>query len=80
MSSLIQDLQTKQNTFQEFYDLTVRVLKYLPNIVTDNISSRGYITVHLLNNGSIINIQANQKHANKIEDISASVIDDAFGL
>ena len=43
MSSLIQDLQTRQNTLQEFSDLTLRILKYLPNIVTDNIPSRGYV-------------------------------------
>jgi len=42
MSSLIQDLKTTQSTLDGFFDVTLRVLNYLPSVVTEARETRGY--------------------------------------
>lgn len=42
MLSLIQDLQEKKNTIQEFEELAVRVLEYLPNVLSEFKEKNGY--------------------------------------
>lgn len=42
MLSLVKDLQEKKNTIQEFEKLTVRVLEYLPNVLSEFKERNGY--------------------------------------
>jgi len=41
--SLIEDLQTPKNILKDFHSLTNRVLNYLPHVITNKISIKGYI-------------------------------------
>jgi hypothetical protein len=42
MASLSEDLQMPQNTLAEFAQLTVRILNYLPEVITSTIEANGY--------------------------------------
>lgn len=42
MLSLVQDLQQKKNTIQEFEKIAVRVLEYLPNVLSEFKEKNGY--------------------------------------
>lgn len=43
MLSLDKDLQSSKNNLDEFYELTIRVLKYLPNVISSHKEDKGYI-------------------------------------
>ena len=42
MKSLPEDLQTPKQNLNEFADVTMRVLDYLPNIVSERVETRDY--------------------------------------
>lgn len=42
MPTLLEDLQSSQDSLKQFHDLTVRVLNHIPNVVSDPIYDRGY--------------------------------------
>ena len=43
MKPLDQDLQNPKNTLKEFFDITIRVLEYLPNVLSDSSVKGRYI-------------------------------------
>ncbi|NGP87071.1 hypothetical protein [Fodinibius halophilus] len=48
MSSLADDLKTQKNDLNEFYSLCVRVLNYLPAVISSEVEIRGYkIKTHI---------------------------------
>lgn len=42
MKPLIEDIQASKKSLSEFFDLTGRILAYMPNVVSSSESSRGY--------------------------------------
>lgn len=40
MPSLIADLQEKKNSLVEFENITIRVLEYLPNVLSDELKEK----------------------------------------
>lgn len=47
MSSLINDLQEKKTTLADFENLTVRVLDYLPNVVSEEVIEKNGYNIHV---------------------------------
>jgi hypothetical protein len=46
MSSLINDLQEKKNSLVEFENVTVRVLEYLPNVLSEELKEKNGYNIH----------------------------------
>ncbi len=46
MSSLINDLQEKKNLFAEFENLTIRILEYLPNVLSEQVKMKNGYNIH----------------------------------
>lgn len=42
MASLIENLQLKQKSLEDFIHLTKRIIEYLPNVITRRVNSKGY--------------------------------------
>jgi len=53
MASLSEDLQSQKNSLQEFSNLTIRLLSYLPEVITDTKEKSGYIVSSSLSGGTI---------------------------
>lgn len=43
MSSLVEEIQTPKNSLQSFHDTTVRILEYIPAVISQRINYRDYI-------------------------------------
>ena len=43
MASLIEELKLPKRNIQEFHDLTIRVLNYIPEMISTQTDERGYI-------------------------------------
>ena len=54
MSSLINDLQEKKNTFFEFENLTVRILEYLPNVLSEDVKEKNGYNIHFSQNAGTL--------------------------
>lgn len=47
MASLIVDLQEKKTTLVDFENLTIRILDYLPNVVSDEVTEKNGYNIHV---------------------------------
>lgn len=54
MSSLINDLQEKKNTFSEFENLTIRILEYLPNVLSEDVKEKNGYNIHFSQNAGTL--------------------------
>jgi hypothetical protein len=54
MPSLINDLQEKKNTFAEFENLTVRILEYLPNVLSEDVKEKNGYNIHFSQNAGTL--------------------------
>lgn len=54
MSSLINDLQEKKNTFSEFENLAIRILEYLPNVLSEDVKEKNGYNIHFSQNASTL--------------------------
>lgn len=54
MPSLINDLQEKKNTFAEFENLTVPILEYLPNVLSEDVKEKNGYNIHFSQNAGTL--------------------------
>lgn len=56
-SPLLDDLHVSKSSLGEFHDLTVRVLNHMPNVISETISSRGYLLCTSQSAGTTKNVR-----------------------
>lgn len=53
MASLIVDLQEKKTTLADFENLTIRILDYLPNVISDEVTEKNGYNIHVSKSAGI---------------------------